>query len=328
MTFVPRCRYLHERQVRGLPITVIPLFPRENEATLSISDGYFEENVSVKLFCEDEQDHNHEEHEHEAGHSENGQDVSHEADEKGGAEDVENREMQTPEAKLKALRTTRILTKFTPSCPSPSSIPSDLDLAEEFTVGLNIRLGICQGVPVPLPLGFYDEVDHVSFELVYMEQTHLPLHYNSAVPVSSPSPSSRPSLGARAGNNSHAPNLEVCTVRLFEKPGCGGFDKPLIQREFGVGAGIGGSSRCVKRSTEFVRLGEVFVRIDCTDGIRPYPDTGDIRGELQQVGGNGTAAGAWGSHINSTTTTSTTTTSGIGAVLGRWQRRRMSLLGR
>ncbi|CBF88955.1 uncharacterized protein ANIA_10113 [Aspergillus nidulans FGSC A4] len=229
---------------------------------------------------------------------------------------------------VQALRTTRILTKFTPSCPDPSIIPGDLDLAEEFTVGLNIRSGICQGVPVPLPLGLYDEVDHVSFELVHTEQAHSPLHYNSAIPLPSASPSSRPSLGARAGNNSHAPNLEVCTVRLFEKPGCSGFDKPLIQREFGVGAGIGGSSRCVKRSSEFMELGEVFIRVDCTDGSRPFPATGDIRGELPQAGENGTVAGAWGSHMNSTTTTSTTTTSGIGAVVGRWQRRRLSLLGR
>lgn len=117
-------------------------------------------------------------------------------------------------------------------------------------------------------------------------------------------------------------------MRLFEKPGCSGFDKPLIHREFGVGAGIGGSSRCVKRSSESVELGEVFVRVDCTDGSRPYPATSDIRGELPQAGGNGTVAGAWGSHMNSTTTTSTTTTSGIGAVVGRWQRRRLSLLGR
>ncbi|KAL4815615.1 hypothetical protein BDW67DRAFT_185617 [Aspergillus spinulosporus] len=231
---------------------------------------------------------------------------------------------------IQALRTTRILTKFTPSCPNPSSIPGDLDLAEEFTVGLNIRSGICQGVPVPLPLGFYNEVDHVSFELIHMDQTHSPLHYNSAVsvPSPSPSPSSRPSLGARAGNNSHAPNLEVCTVRLFEKPGCDSFDRPLIQREFGVGAGIGGSSRCVKRSSEFVGLGEVFVRVDCTDGSRPLPATADIGGELQKAGRNGTVAGVWESHMNSTITTSTTTTSGIGAVLGRWQRRRLSLLGR
>jgi hypothetical protein len=72
----------------------------------------------------------------------------------------------------------------------------------------------------------------------------------------------------------------------------------------------------------------VFLRVDCTDGSRPYPATGGIRGELPQAGGNGTVAGAWASHMNSTTTTSTTTTSGIGAVLGRWQRRRLSLLGR
>ncbi|KAL4984612.1 hypothetical protein BDW68DRAFT_193524 [Aspergillus falconensis] len=227
-----------------------------------------------------------------------------------------------------ALRTTRILTKFTPSCPSPSSIPGDLDLAEEFTVGLNIRSGICQGVPVPLPLGFLDEVDHVSFELVHSEQTNAPLHYNTATPSPSPSPSAKLSLGARAGNNSNAPNLEVCTVRLFEKPGCGDFNKPLIQREFGVGAGIGGSSRCAKRSPEFVGLEEVFVRVDCTDGSRPYPATGGIRGELQQTGGNGTIAGAGGKFTNSTTTIGTSTTSGTGAVLGRWQRRRLSLLGR
>ncbi|KAL6235979.1 hypothetical protein BDW75DRAFT_126612 [Aspergillus navahoensis] len=228
-----------------------------------------------------------------------------------------------------ALRTTRILTKFTPACPNPSSAPGDLDLAEEFTVGLNIRSGICQGVPVPLPLGFYDEVDHVSIELVHLDQTYALLHYNTATPNLTPTPSAKPGLGARAGNNSHAPNLEVCTVRLFEKPGCSDFDKPLIQREFGVGAGVGGSSRCVKRSPDFVGLGEVFVRVDCADGSRPYPATDGIRGELQQTGGNGTVAGAGGNFTNiSTTTTSTSTTSGVGAVLGRWQRRRLSLLGR
>ncbi|KAL4751003.1 hypothetical protein BDW72DRAFT_105373 [Aspergillus terricola var. indicus] len=83
----------------GLPITVIPLFPEENEAkTPCISDGYFEKNVSVKLFCEDEQDNDHEEHKNGDKHGDSRDD-----DEEEGGEDVENREMQTPEAKPKGM---------------------------------------------------------------------------------------------------------------------------------------------------------------------------------------------------------------------------------
>ncbi|RDW89902.1 uncharacterized protein DSM5745_01677 [Aspergillus mulundensis] len=206
-------------------------------------------------------------------------------------------------------RTTRILTKFTPSCHTPSEAPDtddlDFNLDEEFTVGLNIRSGICQGVPVPLPLGFYDEVDYVSLELVVPEPhvLHTP----------------------RASNNSPAPNLEVCTVRLFERPGCDDLDTPLIQREFGVGAGVGGSSQCVQRSVEYMGLGEVFVRIDCVDGSLPRPGPG-VDGGLQDAGNNGTVV----SFANGTAsaTMMARSKSGIGAVLGRWQRRRVALLGR
>jgi hypothetical protein len=87
----------------GLPISVIPLFPQKNEAkTPCISDSYFDKNVSLKLYCEDEKDHDHhdhEEHDHGAEHGADG----HEAYDKVGAEDVDHREMQTPEAKPKAM---------------------------------------------------------------------------------------------------------------------------------------------------------------------------------------------------------------------------------
>ncbi|KAL4984611.1 hypothetical protein BDW68DRAFT_193523 [Aspergillus falconensis] len=92
----------------GLPITVIPLFPGEKEAKAPcISDGYFEKHVSVKLFCEDEEGHEHEEHEHGAEHGDDdhddGHDDGHEDDEEEGAEGVEDREMQLPEAKPKGM---------------------------------------------------------------------------------------------------------------------------------------------------------------------------------------------------------------------------------
>ncbi|KAL3468022.1 hypothetical protein BJX64DRAFT_282908 [Aspergillus heterothallicus] len=60
-----------------------------------------------------------------------------------------------------ALRTTRITTTFTPTCPQPNINPGDLNLDEAFSASLTIRSGICQPVPVPLPLPYISEVEHV-----------------------------------------------------------------------------------------------------------------------------------------------------------------------
>ncbi|KAL3479820.1 hypothetical protein BJX99DRAFT_255256 [Aspergillus californicus] len=51
-----------------VPVTVLPLFESENgEGGRCIQDGYFGENVSVKLICEDREG-RHEDEDHEEGH--------------------------------------------------------------------------------------------------------------------------------------------------------------------------------------------------------------------------------------------------------------------
>ncbi|KAL4778921.1 hypothetical protein BJX76DRAFT_108417 [Aspergillus varians] len=216
-----------------------------------------------------------------------------------------------PITSAQALKTTRILTKFTPNCPDPSQTPGPHDLNEEFTVAMNIRPGTCQGIPVPIPLGYVSEVDHVSVALS--------IEGNAQHKASS-------ELSTRDAERA---NLEVCTVRLFERPGCWG--TPLIQREFGVGAGLGGESRCVQRDPVYYQLAEVFVRVDCGDG-----DAGDRAQGQTQTKETAPATGVFGGVLaNGTAGWNGTRTAG-GAVatpsssglVGRWQQRRLALVGR
>lgn len=235
-----------------------------------------------------------------------------------------------------SLRTHRITTKFGPSCPSKSQIPGDLDLDERFTVSMNIREGVCQGVPVPIPLGYLNEVDHVSFALEIDERQRghganlnsssspsihpsANIHPSSSASVTpttpTPTPTPTPSSISVAGfwrRKESRPNIEICTVRLFERPGC--YEPVLIQREFSVGSGTGGESQCVQRSREYMPLAEVFVRIDCS--------TGSGSGYTHApVTGNGTA------HANATAKGHVSHPPN-GVMPGRWQQRRLSLLGR
>ncbi|KAL4934169.1 uncharacterized protein BDV17DRAFT_285906 [Aspergillus undulatus] len=239
----------------------------------------------------------------------------------------------------KASDTTRILTKFTPNCPSE---PHHTDLNEEFTVALNVRDGICQGVPVPMPLGYFDEVDHVSVKLEIDEGHGIESgteekepSYAVSASLSISSPSSTPTLthtSTTTSTSSHSveaiqwkgdknrkrsPNLEVCILRLYETPGCYGF--PLIQREFGVGAGVGGESRCVTRSPTYMGLGEMFVKLDCVDGSLPHVCPSLEHG----VGGKN------GTHANATANGGVHHGGANGIkVAGKWQGRRLALLGR
>ncbi|KAL4914050.1 hypothetical protein BDW62DRAFT_204988 [Aspergillus aurantiobrunneus] len=194
-----------------------------------------------------------------------------------------------------ALQIPRIVTTFTPTCHPDSQIPGDLDLNEEFSVSLNIRPGVCQGIPVPLSLGFYNEVDHASVALKVDDRYTLARQAQT----------SRVAGGAGTTSEQAHKSLEICTVRLFERPGC--FDTPLIRHEFG--AGIGGESHCVERNPRYFGLAEMFARVDCSDAGRTH-------GNSTVFGGNSTnsTAGAGG---NST-----------GTVPGRWQQRRLSLVGR
>lgn len=204
---------------------------------------------------------------------------------------------------------------------------------------MNIRQGVCQGVPVPIPLGYLNEVDHVSFALEIDERQrghaansnlnsssspsiHPSAHIHpsssanaiaSTTPTPSPTPS--PSSVAVSGfwrRKESRPNIEICTVRLFEKPGC--YEPVLIRREFAVGSGTGGESQCVQRSREYTPLAEVFVRIDCSDG------SGSGYSHSPVVG-NGTA------HANATVKGHVSHPPN-GVMPGRWQQRRLSLLGR
>lgn len=185
---------------------------------------------------------------------------------------------------------------------------------------------------MPLPLGFYDEVDHVSFEFEPQPELHSEYNTNTNTPTNTATnrdtnqvhapkihpydipTTSKPDLSLSARDPAR-PNLEVCTVRLWEKPGCSEYEAPLLQREFGAGAGVGGESRCVPRGTRFLALQEMFVKVDCVDGSIGFG------------GGSGRA------HSNVTfsegraNSTAQGTDSGLGG-LGEWQRRRLGLLRR
>ncbi|KAL5339868.1 hypothetical protein BJX70DRAFT_141001 [Aspergillus crustosus] len=58
----------------GIPLTVVPLFPGEEDAkSPCIKDDYFEKSVSVRLICDDEHREVHDDHEEdEEGHEEHG----------------------------------------------------------------------------------------------------------------------------------------------------------------------------------------------------------------------------------------------------------------
>ncbi|KAL4939383.1 hypothetical protein BDV06DRAFT_225075 [Aspergillus oleicola] len=257
--------------------------------------------------------------------------------------------------------TTRIRAKFTPNCPSNDSPSTDLN--EEFTAALNIRSGICQGVPVPMPLGYFDEVDHVSVALEILEgapsledeseDSHedeedeeqptpsISWTVSTSHPHSSSTPhytstttfSSTHTTGIEAiswkRHLKRAANLEVCTVQLFERPSC--YGSPLIQREFGAGAGIGGESKCVTRSPAYMGLGEVFVKVDCVDGSVPHPvPKGKSHGNETVVGSGVHHGGVHGGSLNATASAihENRTISARDVAGGKWQRRRMALLGR
>ncbi|KAL4956311.1 hypothetical protein BDW69DRAFT_181708 [Aspergillus filifer] len=255
---------------------------------------------------------------------------------------------------------TRIRAKFTPNCPSSSATPTALD--EEFTVALNIRSDICQGVPVPMPLGYFDEVDHVSVALEVLEdhtvvvsegeeedeedEEPTPASISWSVSTSHPSSSTTPHHTSTASISSthstgieaitwktkRAPNLEVCTVQLYERPGC--YGAPLIQREFGTGAGIGGETKCVTRSPAYMGLGEVFVKVSCVDGSLPHPRPKETTHANETVAAGGAHHGVvHGGALNATAMDAahgngTVSARVAGAMVGKWQRRRMALLGR
>lgn len=205
---------------------------------------------------------------------------------------------------------------------------------------MNIRQGVCQGVPVPIPLGYLNEVDHVSFALEIDERQRghgansnltsssspsihpsANIHPTSSAVASTaptiPSPTPSPSSVSVAGfwrRKESRPNIEICTVRLFEKPGC--YEPVLIRREFAVGSGTGGESECVKRSPGYMPLSEVYVRIDCSDGS----GSGSEYSHAPAIG-NGTvpANATVKGHVSHPPN---------GVMPGRWQQRRLSLLGR
>ncbi|KAL2869332.1 protein ccpA [Aspergillus lucknowensis] len=94
----------------GLPLTIIPLWPGQDEATSRcVGDGYFDESVSVRLICEDEDGHEHYGHEEHGseGHDENDWHDEHEHDEHDeheeekddGEEDREQPASEQPKAK-------------------------------------------------------------------------------------------------------------------------------------------------------------------------------------------------------------------------------------
>ncbi|KAJ0424839.1 hypothetical protein BJY00DRAFT_224344 [Aspergillus carlsbadensis] len=145
-----------------------------------------------------------------------------------------------------ALRTTRVTTTFTPTCPNPSPAinPADLDLNESFSISLTIRSGICQPVPVPLPLPYPSEVDHV-FVSASRVQGHQGVLRGT-----------RREWEWRKGGQ--GAEEEKCVVRLWESPGCLG--DPLIVEEV-RGSLTEEASEC--RERKFPALNEVFVRIDC-----------------------------------------------------------------
>ncbi|KAL5339867.1 hypothetical protein BJX70DRAFT_397334 [Aspergillus crustosus] len=251
-----------------------------------------------------------------------------------------------------ALQTTRITTTFTPACPNPysstshsqnqdQSQPADLDLSESFSVGLSVRSGICQGVPVPLPLGYIDEVDHVYLSVA-----------EPAAISGSGFRSHRMLKGAWRETSLEIENAkredgEICRARLYERPGC--FGEALVEMPFYRG-GIENyplaarihrtanekESECVTR--EFVRMSEVWVKVDC--GSKDEITTvGEVHGAASiLVNGNGNGNGNANANANRTIAgagkvghriaNGTAAANTTGLVGGRWQRRRFSLLGR
>ncbi|KAL4869750.1 hypothetical protein BDV12DRAFT_195977 [Aspergillus spectabilis] len=216
-----------------------------------------------------------------------------------------------------SLQTTRITTTFTPTCPNPLSShsqnhPADLDLSESFSVGLTVRSGVCQGVPVPLPLGYIDEVDHV-----YLS-------------VSDSGSGSHRELREEWREESRRlegkeKEKEECKVRLYERPGCFGealVEVPFVrdEDEYVKDKKEGTESECVVR--EFVRMSELWIRVDC--GLQGSEE--DVSHGVASIfvnakaNANGTVAGA--GLVRNRTANSTSMLS------GRWKKRRLALLGR
>jgi hypothetical protein len=145
-----------------------------------------------------------------------------------------------------ALRTTRVTTTFTPTCPNlnPAVEPGDLDLNESFSITLTIRSGICQPVPVPLPLLYPSEVNHVFVSASTRQEQQGALR------------GTRREWAWR--RKEQAAEEEKCVLRLWESPGCLG--DPLLVEEV-TGSLTEKNSEC--RGRKFPALNEVFVRVDC-----------------------------------------------------------------
>ncbi|KAL4879358.1 hypothetical protein BJY04DRAFT_220210 [Aspergillus karnatakaensis] len=181
-----------------------------------------------------------------------------------------------------ALLTSRITTTFIPNCPnplshSPPNHPADLDLGETFSVSLNVRPGICQGIPVPLPLGYIDEVDHV-FLSVEESSGSSRAGERELRGMWSERIARIANLDLGKDSDKEKQEGEVCKARLFERPGCVGealvelsFDRDLEDSELrdGIRHAKGKDSECVTR--EFVRMSEMWVRFDC--GLQAEQET-------------------------------------------------------
>ncbi|KAL2821282.1 hypothetical protein BDW59DRAFT_164313 [Aspergillus cavernicola] len=205
-----------------------------------------------------------------------------------------------------AIKTIRIWTTFAPTCPTlhPGTHPADLNLNEQFSVGLTIRSGVCQPVPIPIPYVAGRAVGRAFFS------------------ASSGSGSGTGfDWGGLKGKGDEEEEGEKCTVRLFEWGGC--FGEPLLEGVMLMGSGSGGDggdglreemrSECRVRERKFA--GEVFVRVDCGQG--------DERKQKESHALHTTSSIAGGKYTNSTA-------AGNSTVSRRWQRqqrRRLSLLG-
>ncbi|PTU23084.1 hypothetical protein P175DRAFT_0157005 [Aspergillus ochraceoroseus IBT 24754] len=136
-----------------------------------------------------------------------------------------------------ALSTARTWVKFYPHCPTPSpgSQVGDLDLDEQFAVGMNVHAGSCQAIPVPLayaPAGRYVSVETDGFWL---------------------SPG------------------ETCRIALHELPGCVG-EEALIQGDVqrwttttttSAGVGSAGSALGECRERKLYGLSEIWMSMSC-----------------------------------------------------------------